>query len=166
MEEESQPGAVVGQGDQQAHVVPGLWHMARGLTITRSTLPQYQALFCCSGINRPEGTATTFRSHLANRSLWLPLYSASGHRQDPAALLPPPLPATRIIPVPWGHGCHSHCCKHTSSTGNSFLLQENHHLLPFLGIFSFTSWSMMLCERGRTWDEVSPQPMEAQLPTG
>ena len=67
-------------------------------------------VFCCSGINRPEGTAATFRSNLASRSLWLPLYSASGHPEDPAALLPPPLPGTRMAPVPWGHSCHSHCC--------------------------------------------------------
>lgn len=141
-------------------------HVTRGLSIARSMLPLYQVLFCCSGINRLEGRAANFRSHLANRSLWLPSYSASDHSQDPAALLYPPLPATRMTLVPWGHSCHNHCCKHTSSDGNSLLLQENHHLLPFLGIFSFTSWSMVLCECGRIQDEVSPQPREAQLPTG
>lgn len=26
MEEGPQPGAIVGQGDWQAHMVPGLWH--------------------------------------------------------------------------------------------------------------------------------------------
>lgn len=141
-EEEPQPGVMVGQGAHEAHMVPGLWHegyLARGLTITRSMLPHHQALFCCSHINRPEGTAATFKSHLASKSLWLPFYSASGA----CCCATLPLPATRMMPVPWGHSCHSHCCKHTSSDGNSLLLQENHHLLPFFGIFSFTSWSMV-----------------------
>lgn len=53
------------------------------------------------------------------------------------------------MPVPWGHGCHTHCCKHTPSVGNSLLLQENQRLLSLLGIFSFTNSSMMLCAHGR-----------------
>jgi len=37
MEEEPQPGAVVGQGDRQAHVVPGLWH--EGHKVHSTALP-------------------------------------------------------------------------------------------------------------------------------